>query len=97
MNLVEARIGTTGKETVKLVTIKRINDDINKKGTRGSPTFTRRSRYGSSLLGAVRLPFLTWWALMSIPYIGSFEYYLLNTGYDELTILVVVPEYDWGC
>lgn len=67
MNLVEARIGTTGEKTVKLVIIKEINNDINE-GSRDCPTFTRRSRYGSSLFGAVRVPFLTWWAVMSIPY-----------------------------
>jgi hypothetical protein len=30
-------------------------------------TLTRRRRYGSSLLGAVLAPFLTWWWVMSIP------------------------------
>ena len=69
MNLVEAGIGTTCEETIKLVIIiKKFNDVINE-STKGSPTFTRRSRYGSSLFGAVRLPFLTWWDAMSIPYI----------------------------
>lgn len=31
-------------------------------------TLTSKSRYGSSLLGAVRLPFLTWCFAISIPY-----------------------------
>ena len=64
--------------------------------SKGSRTFTRRSRYGSSLFGAVRLPFLTWWAVISIPYIWL---WVLSLWIETTTSSPswLLPDYDLYC
>lgn len=55
-------------------------------------TLTSKSRYGSSLLGAVLCPFLTWCLAMSIPYEhrnGVQHDGVENGRDDELTILLL--------